>query len=418
MLTARWQLDFFIVVVLFARCQHCLDNGLALTPPLGWITTERFECLVDCANYPDDCISEKLIKTTADTIVKYGLRDVGFRYLIIGDCWMNETRDRHGNLEADPDRFPDGIKALAQYVHDRGLLLGLEIDLSNVSCNGRPGSYGNYNRDASTLASWGVDYVKATACSFKNIDKLEGAYPSMGTALNKTRRHMVYDCNWPIEIQKYGKQPDYSLISKTCNIFSTSQLMADSWESLEKTIKHFSSLSRDLVNYTHPGSWSFPNPILVGDYGLSYSEQAMQLAVWSIMNAPLLVSADLRKINDYQRALLLNKVTLTVDQDVSYQMGTEAILNRLLLQTGQVHIWRKSIQPEGSFALALMYFNISGGPTRVSVILRDLGVHGSEWYKLTNILTGQQIGMYKSWYTFNCEVNPVGVLFVRAEAIR
>ncbi|MBO0865402.1 MAG: glycoside hydrolase family 27 protein, partial [Mycobacterium sp.] len=129
-------------------------NGLALTPPMGWNDWYSFGCN----------INEQLIEQTADAIVSSGMRDAGYQYVNLDDCWMSHSRDANGNLQADPVKFPHGIKALADYVHARGLKLGIYEDVGTQTCAGYPGSYGHYQQDADTFASWDVDFVKADIC--------------------------------------------------------------------------------------------------------------------------------------------------------------------------------------------------------------------------------------------------------------
>lgn len=169
--------------------------------------------------------------------------------------------------------------------------------------------------------------------------------------------------------------------------------------------------------------------LLVGDFGLSIGEQEMQMSVWAIMGGPLFVSADLRSISTESKNLLLNKRALVINQDslqpVGQQVQVVTITNEVidqcndfLLQAGQVRIWRRSIsKPKGSYAFLLLYTNISGGPSKVTIKLRDLGLTTAGQYNLTNVFTGEFLGTYKPWYYLNAEVNPVGCVFIDAVAL-
>jgi alpha-N-acetylgalactosaminidase len=137
-----------------------LENGLARTPPMGWLAWERFRCNTDCENDPHNCISERLFRQMADLVVSEGYQDVGFSYINVDDCWLSHTRDRDGRLQADPHRFPSGMKALADYVHSKGLKFGIYEDYGNFTCAGYPGILGHLEVDADTFAHWDVDYVK------------------------------------------------------------------------------------------------------------------------------------------------------------------------------------------------------------------------------------------------------------------
>ncbi|KAJ8924358.1 hypothetical protein NQ315_007154 [Exocentrus adspersus] len=151
-------MDKVLITTLFlylAAEVPALDNGLALTPPMGWMHWQRFRCLTDCVAYPDECISEKLFRTMADHLVSDGYLEAGYEYVIIDDCWASKKRDNNSRLQPDPDRFPNGIKALADYVHDKGLKFGIYGDYGTKTCAGYPGSIDHLELDAQTFADWG-----------------------------------------------------------------------------------------------------------------------------------------------------------------------------------------------------------------------------------------------------------------------
>ena len=191
------------LLTLFIACSltslvTSLDNGLARTPPMGWLSWERFRCVIDCKTYPDTCISEKLYMAMGDELVKNGYRDLGYVYVNIDDCWAENTRDNvTKELRADHVRFPHGIQWLADYMHQRGLKLGIYADYGAFTCGGYPGSLGYLDIDAQTFAKWGVDSVKFDGCfSDARTDKV--GYPAFGKALNKTGHPMLYSCEWPL----------------------------------------------------------------------------------------------------------------------------------------------------------------------------------------------------------------------------
>jgi len=174
-----------------------LENGLATTPPMGWLAWERFRCNTDCANDPHNCISERLFRQMADLIVSDGYRDAGYSYINVDDCWLSHKRDRHGRLQADAQRFPSGMKSLADYVHSKGLKFGIYEDYGNFTCAGYPGILGHLETDANTFADWDVDYVKLDGCYSLPTD-MDRGYPDFGYYLNKTGRPMLYSCSWPV----------------------------------------------------------------------------------------------------------------------------------------------------------------------------------------------------------------------------
>lgn len=398
-----------VLLVLFTAV-YPLDNGLARTPPMGWMSGQRFRCNVDCKNYPDDCISETLVKSTADTLVKRGYMKAGYKYVAVDDCWLAMKRDKSGNIQPDPLRFPSGIKALADYVHAKGLKLGLYLSAGNLTCMGYPGSLGHYDSDMATLASWGVDMLKLDWCN-SDPNKLNTEYEAAGRALNKTGRPILYTTTWPLGQKTTGIQPNLTLVAKYCNTYRVYKDLEDGWESLEALVKYYGDNGRSFVQDSGPGNWNDPDQLLVGDFGLSTDQQKMQMALWCIMSAPLFVSADVRRMRPESQAILLNPRAIAINQDPLGIMGVQIVVK------GQVKIWKKAITPKGSFALVLVYTNISGGPSRVSVLLSDIGFTTAAAYNFTDVFEGTHIGVYKPWHTFNCEVDPTGVLFIQAAAL-
>lgn len=146
--------------VVFFCVTEALNNGLVRTPPMGWLSWERFRCITDCKTYPDECISERLYMRQADELVRRGLDKVGYRFVNVDDCWAELARDSQGRMVPDRERFPSGMKALADYMHKRGLLLGIYTDIGTNTCGGYPGSQDHFDIDAQTFASWGIDSVK------------------------------------------------------------------------------------------------------------------------------------------------------------------------------------------------------------------------------------------------------------------
>ncbi|XP_022236557.1 alpha-N-acetylgalactosaminidase-like, partial [Limulus polyphemus] len=185
-----------IVFIIIISTACSLDNGLALTPPMGWLSWERFMCNVDCDHDPENCISERLYKDMADRIAHDGFKELGYEYINIDDCWMAKLRNAEGQLVADPKRFPSGIKALADYVHSKGLKLGIYQDCGILTCAGYPGSAFHFEIDAQTFADWGVDMLKLDGCYALPM-LMDSIYPRMTKALNKTERPIVFSCEWP-----------------------------------------------------------------------------------------------------------------------------------------------------------------------------------------------------------------------------
>ncbi|KAG8200953.1 hypothetical protein JTE90_020591 [Oedothorax gibbosus] len=326
-----------------------LNNGLALTPPMGWLAWERFKCNTDCENDPDNCISEKLFMRMADVLIKEGYRDAGYLYVNLDDCWMARRRDQKGNLVADPERFPHGIKFLADYMHTKGLRLGIYQNFGLKTCMQYPGIAGHLEKDTKSFADWKVDMVKLDGC-FTDPSILNNGYINVGKFLNKTQRPMLYSCSWPYYQLISGKEPHYKLISTHCNMWRNFHDIADSWEVIEGTIKFMGDNQEVLSQHIGPGHWNDPDMLMIGNFHLSHGEARIQMSVWSILPAPLLMSNDLRSIDKESKKILLNKVAISINQD---HLG---LPGKRVLEIPQLEVWTRPILPvnkkkETSFAV-------------------------------------------------------------------
>ncbi|XP_051877303.1 alpha-galactosidase A isoform X2 [Pristis pectinata] len=291
-----------------------LENGLARTPVMGWLHWERFLCNVDCRADPHNCISEQLYMQMADIMAAEGWKDVGYEYVCIDDCWLAARRDDNHRLQPDPLRFPSGIKHLADYVHSKGLKLGIYQDVGTHTCAGYPGSFGFYELDAQTFAEWGVDLLKFDGCNFINLDMLIEGYKNMSLALNQTGRNIVYSCEWPFYLWPFV-QPNYTDIRKYCNQWRNHGDISDSWNSLKNIISWTAAHQSVIQPVAGPGGWNDPDMLVIGNFGLSKDQQVTQMALWAIMAAPLLMSNDLRNINPDSKALLQNQYIIAINQD-------------------------------------------------------------------------------------------------------
>jgi len=374
-----------VATVLLASMSTALDNGLALTPPMGWISWQRFRCELDCKNRPNECISEKLYMRIADKMVSDGYRDLGYVQVNIDDCWSLKQRDSKTNkLVADPDRFPSGIKALAKYMHDRGLKLGIYGDAGTSTCAGYPGSEKFVELDAQTIADWDVDMLKFDGCNIAEND-MSASYTGMTVALNKTGKPIVYSCEWPLYL--HNSKPDYDIVSKTCNIFRNYDDVNDNWDSV-RSIMNFYITNQDLfVKYARPGAFFDPDMLVIGNSGLSDDEARAQMSMWTIWAAPLFMSNDLDTVSLEQKKILQNKRIIAINQDKMGRMG------KRISQKGDVHVFKKDIQPcytTGGVefcSAGIAFINTAGGgePARVTVTLKDLGLTSSKGYKRTDL---------------------------------
>lgn len=391
------------VFLCFCGISNGLNNGLALTPPMGWLSWERFRCNVDCKGDPQNCISEQLYKRMADLLVSEGYKDAGYEYVNIDDCWMEKQRDANGSLVADRERFPHGIKWLADYLHSKGLKLGIYEDFGRETCAGYPGSKFYLQHDAETFASWGVDMVKLDGCN-TDIDDMDEGYPAMTFFLNHTGRPMLFSCEWAVYFVLKGQIPDYKKIANYCNMWRNYNDMDDSWDCLKDVIQFYGNDSGNFSAVAGPGNFNDPDALIIGNFGLSYDQERVQMALWSIMSVPLLMSADLRQIRPESKALLLNKYLISVNQDVLGYQG------RRIYQSGNMEVWLKFMGVDGkSGAFAFLNLAYGGGPTEMRFPLFKLGLIEADGYSVYEAFTGTFIGQLRSHDVINATVNPSGV---------
>ncbi|XP_061456231.1 alpha-N-acetylgalactosaminidase-like isoform X2 [Rhineura floridana] len=292
-----------------------LDNGLLKTPPMGWVPWERFRCNTDCKNDPNNCISEHLIKAMADRLAGDGWKQLGYEYVNLDDCWAADKRDAQGRLQPNPQRFPSGIKALADYVHSKGLKFGIYSDMGRMTCAGYPGTtLDTIETDAKTFAAWGVDMLKLDGC-FSNSSIKALGYPKMSVALNKTGRPIAFSCSWPAYEGGLPPKVNYTLLGKTCNLWRNFADIEDSWDSLFHIIEWYGKHQDTLQPAAGPGRWNDPDTLIIGDFGLSYEQSKVQVALWAVLAAPFFMSCNLRTISAEARDILQNPLLIYINQD-------------------------------------------------------------------------------------------------------
>ncbi|GAB3831031.1 glycoside hydrolase family 27 protein [Pontibacter rugosus] len=279
------------------------QQGLALTPPMGWNSWNKFACDVD----------EKLIRETADAMVVSGMKEAGYEYIVIDDCWHGE-RDSLGFIHPDPKRFPSGIKALADYIHSKGLKFGIYSDAGSETCGGRPGSRGREYQDAQTYASWGVDYLKYDWCKTEGL-KAEGAYMTMRDALTAAGRPIVFSiCEWGDNQPWEWAQDVGHLWRTTGDIYNCWDCVYDhgTWKSWG--VMQIIDKQDGLRKYAGPGHWNDPDMMEVGN-GMRTNEDRAHFAMWSMLAAPLIAGNDLRTMSKETREILTNKEVIAINQD-------------------------------------------------------------------------------------------------------
>jgi alpha-galactosidase len=319
------------------------DNGLALVPPMGWNSWNKFRCNV----------SEQLIKDTADAMSSNGMKSAGYQYIIIDDCWQI-SRDSQSNIIPDPTRFPSGMKSLADYVHSKGLKFGLYSDRGTKTCEGRPGSHGYETQDANTYASWGVDYLKYDNC-YADGDQ-QADYERMRDALQNSGRDIVFSiCAWEF----------IDWMPKTGNLWRTTRDIQDTWNSIMSNI----DINKGLAAYAGPGAWNDPDMLEIGNGGMTETEYKTHFSMWAIMAAPLIAGNDMRSMDTVTKAILTNQEIISVDQD---PLGIQGSVVR---DDGLLEVWSKSLSEPGTKAVVLL--NRGSAEADITVNWSEIGLTGN-----------------------------------------
>lgn len=403
----------FVVTNLSTLC--ALNNGLALTPPMGWLAWQRFRCNIDCDQDPKNCISENLFKEMANLLVSEGYAKVGYNLISLDDCWLDTKRSADGKLQADPIRFLSGIRALSDYVHGLGLKFGIYEDYGNFTCAGYPGIINDMETDAQTFADWQVDYVKLDGC-YAFPSQMDKGYPEFGYLLNRTGRPMIYSCSWPFYQLVSGMQPNYDAIMKTCHLWRNYEDIQDSWESVTKILNYYGDNQNSLIPLAGPGHWNDPDMLLIGNFGLSYEQSRSQMALWAIMASPLLMSVDLRTIRPEMKAILQNRDVIAVNQD---PLGVQG--KRVYKKSG-IEIWMKTILPQRGpkYSAAVAFHNrrTDGTPSSVTVQLHELGLDASDGYHVRELFDQQDFGLLLPSQSIKVDVNPSGVVLVKFSTVK
>ena len=321
-------------------------DKLALTPPMGWNSWNKFGCDVN----------EGLIRETADAMVASGMKDAGYQYIVIDDCWHG-ARDNLGFIQPDAARFPSGMKALADYVHAKGLKFGIYSDAGAKTCGGRPGSRGREYQDAFTYAQWGVDYLKYDWCNTEGLSA-QGAYTTMRDALFATGRPIVFSlCEWGNNKPWEWGKPVGHLWRTTGDIFNCFDCVKDhgTWKSWG--VLQILDMQKDLRNHAGPDHWNDPDMMEVGN-GMSENEDRAHFSLWAMLAAPLIAGNDLRKMSRETREILINKEVIAVNQD---QLGIQGFK---YATKENVEIWLK---PLSGGDWAVCFLNRGTKPQRIEI---------------------------------------------------
>ena len=378
----RFLLTILLLLLLPVIGRAQTRESLSLTPQMGWSSWNNFQ----------GNINEDIIKSIADAMVASGLKDAGYTYINIDDCWHGK-RDADGFIQADPKHFPHGIKALADYVHSRGLKLGIYSDAGSETCAGRPGSLGHEYQDALQYARWGIAYLKYDWCNTTNVNA-QGAYQLMRDALQAAGRPIFFSmCEW-------GDNHPWRWAK---GIGDSWRIGPDIWCSFDSTrvfptyiqCSVIDCINRNdsLRSYAGPGHWNDPDMLEVGN-GLSVNQDRAHFTMWCMMASPLILGNDVRNMSDETKAILTNRDLIAIDQD---KLGVQGL--RFLIREG-LEYWFKPLS-NGDWAMTI--FNPTRQSLSCSLNWQDFNLTDEEVskrstafdqnvYKIKNLWTGRMEG--------------------------
>ena len=378
---------------LLAQENTPVSHNLAPTPPMGWNSWNKFACNVN----------EDMIKSMADAIVKSGMKDAGYEYVNIDDCWQ-VSRDARGNILADPQRFPHGMKAVGDYIHSLGLKFGVYSDAGSKTCAGRPGGLGHEYQDALQYAAWGVDYLKYDWCNTTTQDA-KASYANMRAALDASGRAIVLSiCEWgTAKPWLWGNEVGG-------NLWRTAGDIKDRWGGPEKWpdgsccsngVLGILDQQVGLQSYAGPGHWNDPDMLEVGNGGMTDVEYRSHFSLWAILAAPLIAGNDLRDMRPEIHDILTNKEVIAVDQD---SLGREG---ERVSKSGDLEVWSKQLR-EGSRAVILL--NRGSAAEQITATWESLGYPGHLRASVRDLWQHKEIGTFAG--KFSAQVPSHGVVMV------
>jgi alpha-galactosidase len=345
-------LSYLLFSSVFATAQKF--QGLAKTPPMGWNSWNRFQC---------DGINEKVIRQASDALVSSGLKDAGYEYITIDDCWQID-RDKEGNIIPDPKKFPSGIKALADYIHSKGLKFGIYSCAGSETCAKRPGSRGYEFQDARQYAAWGVDYLKLDWCN-TGTQNAQASYTLVRDAIYKAGRPMVFSmCEW-------GLSKPWSWASDVGHLWRTTGDITNTWSVPDAKegkvwgggVIIILDMQQGLEKYAGPDHWNDMDMLEVGNGALTEEESRAHFSLWCMLASPLMAGNDLGNMTQPTLQILTNKEAIALDQDPLGRQGYK------IKDEGEFEIFMKPLY-NGDTAICL--FNRNNKPLEVEVNWNEL----------------------------------------------
>lgn len=357
---------------------------LAQKPPMGWNSWNTFGW----------SINEQVVRDTADQIVELGLKDCGYEYVVIDDCWSLRKRDGNGKLVADPKKFPSGMKALADYVHSKGLKFGMYSCAGTKTCAGFPGSFDYEFVDAQTFADWGVDFLKYDYCSKPNLANGPFLYNRMSMALKATGREILFSaCNWGCdEAEKWIRSMGAHMYRSTGDIY-------DSYE----RVKEIAMSQVDKLGYSAPGCYNDIDMLICGMRGVGNvgqkdgctdAQYRTHFALWCLFQSPLMIGGNLSAMNEFDLNLLKNKELLAINQD-------EEARPPIMVTGGNRPVFFKHLSG-GEFAIAFVNFTDKACTPRIEFYDIGLTVASGYGFRLRDVFSGEEVGLVKEEFSADC----------------
>jgi len=372
------------------------------TPPMGWNSWNLFE----------NRIHESLIREIAESMVRSGMKDAGYQYVCIDDSWQipmtseggtaNAGRDEHGILLADPEKFPRGIKSLADYVHSLGLKFGIYTSPGIGTCQGRTASRDHESIDIQTFADWGVDYIKLDFCG--KLDPLDDA------RILSLWRNLLNECRRPVILSVNTNSRDYAMIRNYADLWRTTGDICAKWDAPRGRLRHnevamIIRQHQSLYEFHGPNTWCDPDMLEVGNGALTEDENRSHFSMWAMLAAPLITGNDLRTMTPAVRDILTNPEVIAIDQDPLGQMARKVREDPIGIQ-----IWTKRLLDYGAQAAALL--NLTDSTARITLSWNDLGISGAAF--LLDLWAHRDLGLRKNCFT--AEVPAHGVVLLKITA--
>ena len=392
---------FALLVVLAAGCPFAFTQaaavsqpGLAPTPPMGWASWNRFFC-----DYNDQTIRDQ-----ADALVSSGMRDLGYRYVLIQEC-LTLGRNADGSLIVDPKRFPHGMKDLVDYVHSRGLKAGTYTDIGVNTCAGKPyqGSYQYEDQDAATFAAWGMDFIEMDYCNRPTGVTGRSVYERMALAIRKTGRPMIF------YICSQGSERPWTWAQGKAQLWRTDDDISGVKNHVEwaNVVKNFESNAAHAA-FSAPNSWNDPDMIEVGNQGLTPAEAQSHFSMWVISAAPLWAGNDLATMSDADRAIYTNAEAIAIDQD---SLGAGAA--KMKDSYNGLELWVKPLGSIASGTDAVMLLNLTAAPADAAVQWSDLGLSGK--VAVRDLWAHKDLGAFPNGYSVHLPAHGSVLLKVTGE---